>query len=392
MNMLTIVWDGIRRRKIRTALSMLGIAIAAAALFSLLSLRQGYETGMKSELENMGAQVVAVAKGCPYEAIAVIMIGGQVPATLPDTVTAEIGGIPNVTTASPNVYGAFEYLGLSHPLIGITTEELKLKSWWKIEGDFPSNYGEIMLGSEEHAAFIANSDEYRGIGDTINVIAGGKAAPLKVVGIIESTGSKDDYAAFTTLETAQRLLNLEGRVVSINIQVADLSKLPETIAQVEQLPDVQAVTIAQVMGTIRNLMQTGENILLMVMLLALVIGGLGTMNTMMMTIFERTREIGLMKAIGASDRQIFKLFITEGTAICFAGSVLGVAAGSLVALAGDRVLQYFVPVMPSQPVGQLSLDAAVVSILLPVLLGAAATLYPAIRAARLNPVDSLKNE
>ena len=71
LRMRTIIWDGLRRRKIRTALSITGIAIAATALFSLISLKRGYESGMRAELDNMGAQIVAVAKGCPYEAIAV---------------------------------------------------------------------------------------------------------------------------------------------------------------------------------------------------------------------------------------------------------------------------------------------------------------------------------
>ena len=99
MNLLTIVWDGLRRRKMRTALSVMGIAIATTALFTLVALRQGYEAGMRAELENMGAQVVAVAKGCPYEAIAVIMIGGQVPATLPVEVVEHIRRVPNVAGA-----------------------------------------------------------------------------------------------------------------------------------------------------------------------------------------------------------------------------------------------------------------------------------------------------
>jgi len=392
MNMLTIVWDGIRRRKIRTVLSMLGIAIAAAALFSLLSLRQGYESGMQAELKNMGAQVVAVAKGCPYESLAVIMMGGMLPSTLPESITAEIASIPNVSAASPNAIGAFDFIGHSQPLVGITGEELDLKPWWQIEGDFPQNFGEIMLGSEEHAAFLAAGGEYSGPGDTIQTQVGGETVPLKVVGVLEATGSKDDYTSFTTLETAQRLFNLEERIVSVNIQVEDMNKLPDTVAYLEQLPDVQAVTIAQVMGTIRNLMQTGENVLLMILLLALVIGGLGTMNTMLMTIFERTREIGVMKAIGASDSQIFNLFISEGIAICLAGSVLGVSAGALISLTGNRFLGHLVPVIPSQPVGQLSLSAALIAIAVPVAIGALSTFYPALRAAGLNPIESLKNE
>lgn len=392
MNLLTMIWDGIRRRKIRTALSMLGIAIAAASLFTLLSLRQGYEAGMRSELDSMGAQVVAVAKGCPYEAIAVIMMGGQVPATLPEEAVEEIRAIPNVAVASPNVYGVFQYHGISHPLIGITADELQLKSWWEIRGRFPESFGEILLGSEEAAAFAAKNAGFSDIGDSITVTAGGREAALEVVGILESTGSKDDYSVFTTLETAQKLLNLEGRVVSVNLRVHEIGAIPETIARLEGVADVQAVTVAQVMGTLRNLVQAGESMLLMVMLMALIIGGLGTANTMLMAIFERTREIGLMKAVGASDRHIFSLFLTEGMAICLAGGLLGAAAGAVVTLTGSSLLKHFVPVMPSQSVGVLTGDAAAVAVLLPVALGLLAAFFPALRAARLDPVETLRSE
>jgi putative ABC transport system permease protein len=392
LNLFTIVWDGLRRRKIRTILSIAGIAIASTALFSLVSLKQGYESGMRAELDNMGAQVVAVAKGCPYEAIAVIMIGGQVPATLPEDVVGQIRAIPNIAGASPNAYGAYKYLGLSHPLIGITPEELKLKSWWKIRGRFPKEYGEVVLGGVEADVFAQKSGEYRQIGDSITVAVGGKQVPLKVVGVLENTGSKDDYSTYTTLETAQKLLGLEGRVVSVNIRVRDLTQVPETIEAIEKLPDVQAVTVAQVLGTVQNLVSAGQNMLFMVMILALVIGGLGTMNTMLMTVFERTKEIGVMKAIGSSRGQIFGLFLSEGLFICLAGGLLGVAIGAGTTLAGDVILKQFVSVMPTQSVGRLSWSAAGISILFPLVVGLAASLYPAYRASRLKPMEALRNE
>lgn len=392
MNLFSIIWDGLRRRKIRTTLSVLGIAIAVTALFSLISLKQGYESGMRAEMENMGAQVVAVAKGCPYEAIAVIMIGGQVPATLPEEVVEEIRNTPNVASASPNVYGAYEYLGLSHPIIGITPEELKLKSWWKIEGRFPENFGEIVLGSVEASVFAEKSGEYRQIGDSITVDVGGKKVSLKVVGILENTGSKDDYSTYTTLETAQKLLNLEGRVVAVNIRVKDITQTPQTIDELQKIPDVQAVTVAQVLGTVQNLVQSGQSMLLIVMLVALVIGGLGTMNTMLMTVFERTREIGLMKAIGASRWKIFNLFLWEGTFICIIGGLIGVTTGVAATLMGDVILQQFIAVMPTQSVGQLSWNAAGLSILFPLGIGILSAVYPAIRAARLDPIVALRNQ
>ncbi len=225
MNLFSIVWDGLRRRKIRTTLSVLGIAIATTALFTLVSLREGYEAGMRAELESMGAQIVAVAKGCPYEAMAVIMIGGQVPATLPEDVVDRIRRVSNVASASPNVFGAYRYLNLSHPLVGITREELQLKRWWKIKGRFPENPGEVVLGNVEAAVFAEKSGEYKQIGDSLNVEVGGRKTGLKVVGILEATGSKDDYATFATLQTAQELFNLQGRVVSVNIRVKDINRL-----------------------------------------------------------------------------------------------------------------------------------------------------------------------
>lgn len=393
MNQLTIVWDGLRRRKIRTVLSILGIAVAATALFSLISLKRGYEAGMREELDNMGAQVVAVAKGCPYEAIAVIMIGGQVPATLPENVVGQIAATPNVTSASPNVYGAYNYLDLSHPLVGITPAELMLKSWWKVkEGRFPEKFGEVVLGSVEAATFAAKSPDYRKLGDSIHVNVGGQEVALKVVGVLENTGSKDDYSTYATLETAQKLFNLEGRVVAVNVRVDDLTRIPETIEAIESIPDVQAVTVAQVLGTVQNLVSAGQNMLMVVMVVALLIGGLGTMNTMLMTVFERTREIGLMKAIGASRGQIFRLFLTEGLLICATGGVIGVLLGSAATLGGDVILKQFVSIMPTKSVGQLSWSAAGISILFPLVVGMLSSLYPAYRAARLNPIAALRNE
>lgn len=392
MNLFTIVWDGIRRRKVRSALSILGITIAATALFSLISLKQGYESGMRAELQNMGAQVVAVAKGCPYEAIAVIMIGGQVPATLPESAIGQIQRLPNIASASPNVYGAYQFLNLSHPLVGITSEELKLKSWWKLkEGRFPVNDNEITLGNVEAKVFAEKSN-YKRLGDSITVTIGGKTASLKVVGVLATTGSKDDYTTYSTLKTAQQLLNLQGRVVAVNIRLKDITGIPAAIENIEKIPDVQAVTVAQVLGTIQNLVQSGQSMLFLVMIVALVIGGLGTMNTMLMTVFERTREIGLMKAIGASRWQIFRIFLTEGLAICLAGGLIGAGAGAVTSLMGDVILKQFVSVMPTRSVGQLSWYAAAVSILFPLVVGLLSTLCPAFRAARLSPIEALRNE
>lgn len=100
------------------------------------------------------------------------MIGGQVPATLPEHVAGQIQKLPNVASASPNAYGAYKYLNLSHPLIGITSEELKLKSWWRLQGRFPRDFGEVVLGSVEARVFADKGTEFKGIGDSFTVTVG----------------------------------------------------------------------------------------------------------------------------------------------------------------------------------------------------------------------------
>lgn len=392
MNMFTLVVDGIRRRKIRSTLSILGIAIAATALFTLISLKHGYETAIQSELDNMGAHIVAVAKGCPYEAVAVIMMGGQLPATLPQEVVEQVKSVPNVAVASPNVYGAFEHLGAYHRVAGITPAEKLLKPGWQVEGRFPSAYGEVLLGSNEAAALAGNIEGFKGIGSEFTVQAGGSEYVLKVTGILEETSSRDDHYVYTTLATAQDMFSMEGRVITLNILLDDIGKLPETKEMLEAIPDLQSVTVAQVMGTVRNLAGTGETMLLAVLALAIVIGGLGTANTMLMSVFERTREIALMKTIGASGKQIFGLFLFEGFFLCFTGSLLGIAFGTGALLTGDLLLEQFVPVMPSQTVGQFTWQAVAAALVFPVITGVLAALYPAIRAAGLKPAAALKNE
>ncbi|UNC91385.1 ABC transporter permease [Candidatus Contubernalis alkaliaceticus] len=417
MNIMVIVWDGIQRRKIRSALSILGIAIAAAALFSMLSLRENYELGMRSELDFMGSQVVAVAKGCPYEAVAVIMSGSQVSATLPEEVVEQIRSLPNIKVVSPGLHGTYRYEDSSLPLLGVTSEELELKPGWIIEGRFPEQFGEAVLGSgmvDFYARRGEENDFWRwwspccfglspewdvespgkemALGETLQVSVAGEPLTLTVVGILEKTGSKDDFSTFTTMETVQKLLHLEDRVAMVNIQVEDTGLIPETIENVQAIPDVQAVTSAQVMGTLQNLIETGQNMFFMVMLVALFVGGLGTMNIMLMSVFERTREIGMMKAVGASGSKIFQMFILEGVLICLAGGILGAAAGWVISLMGNFILDQFVSVVPSHWTAQVSWYILGVSIGFPLLVGVLAALYPAIRASSLDPMEALRSQ
>jgi len=392
LNVFTIVFDGIRRRKIRSILSVIGIAIAAMALFTMVSLREGYETAMESELDQMGAHVVALAKGCPYEAVALIMMGGEVPDTLSADVVDEIEKIPNVAIAAPNALGAYEHMGEMHSVAGITPKEKEVKPGWEVaEGRFPENSGEVMLGSEK-AAMLAEEGGFDGVGEQITVSVDGEAEDLEIVGILGETASRDDNTTYTTLEFAQRLFDQEDEVITVNIQLNELGMMDDTVEQLEEIPDVQAVTVDQVIGTVQGMAGTGEAMLMAVLALALLIGGLGTMNTMLMTVFERTREVALMKAMGASDGKIFNLFLMEGVAICLVGSFIGIALGGGAVWAGDALLSGFLPLMPSQTVSLFSGQALALSLAFPVGIGVLSAVYPALRASRLEPVEALKNE
>src|SRR4030043_1540890 len=141
MNFVTLAIKNLLRRRGRTSLTIFGVAIAVAVLFSLLSFNAGYEKQLSGELDSMGIHMLAVPKGCPYEAASLIIHGGVIPKYLSNSDVEEASKIDGIEIASPMLLHQFFKDEKPHIVYGINVAEtLKLKPWWKVNGRFFSDY------------------------------------------------------------------------------------------------------------------------------------------------------------------------------------------------------------------------------------------------------------
>ena len=391
MNFLTLAAKNLTRRRGRTGLTVIGVAIAISVLFSLLALNSGYEKELNKEVNCMGVHILAVPKGCPYEAASLIIHGGVIPKYLSASDLENVTKIPDVELATPMLMHQFmkkdDQTGKSTPHIiyGIRMEEmLHLKPWWKVEGRFfEDSESRVMLVGRDLA-----DKENLSVGQRLPV--GPAKEDFTIVGILERTGDQDDQFHFFPLEEAQRVFSKEGKITTIAVKVRDVSRISAVSGEMEKVPDIQVVTMTQIMGTIMNLAGSAKSLLLTVIAIALIISAFGIINTLLMSVNERVREFGMMKAIGASGSDIGKMVLMETVFITISGG----AIGTIAALVGSSLIESFVKgMLPYSPSGSLisfSLELVGFSIAFSLFMGLVCGIYPAFLSARLSPMEAIR--
>lgn len=390
MNFITLAAKNLLRRRGRTTLTILGVAIAITVLFSLLSLNSGYEKELNKEVNGMGVHILAVPKGCPYEAASLVMHGGVIPKYLSANDLFNVSRIEGIELATPMLM--HQFIGKDagtgqdapHVVFGIKIDDVRrLKPWWKVDGRFfKENETDVMIVG-------------RGLADKQNYSVGSvmSAGPLKnftIVGILDRTGDQDDQFHFVPLGEAQRIFRKEGKITTIAVKVSDVSKIGKVSELMERIPDIQVVTMTQIMGTIMNLAGSAKSLLLTVIAIALIISAFGIINTLLMSVNERTREFGMMKAIGASGMDIGKMVLAETVFITIIGGIVGTAA----AIVGSSLIEGFVKgMLPYSPKGSLiSISPGLIAfaLIFSVVLGLICGLYPAFKSSRLTPMEAIR--
>lgn len=214
--------------------------------------------------------------------------------------------------------------------------------------------------------------------------------PFTIVGILERTGTQDDEFHFLPLEVAQRIFGKPDQITTIAIRVNDISRMSEISNQLERIPDMQVVTMTQIMGTIMNLVGSAQTLLISVIIIAIIISAVGIINTLLMSVNERTREFGMMKALGASGLDIGKLVVIETLLITASGGILGL----LVSISGASLIEGFVKgIIPYSPAGRLmSPEPGLIGLclLFSIGIGLICGLYPAIKSSRLTPMEAIR--
>ncbi len=219
---------------------------------------------------------------------------------------------------------------------------------------------------------------------------------FKVVGILDRVGSKDDGSYFIQLEEAQRIFRKYKMLTDIGVKLKDLARLPmftDRIYNRKELGETQIISLAEVKGTILNLVQTAKILVMSVAFIAIFVALIGVMNTILMSVFERTKEIGIMKAIGASRMDIFKLIWLETIIICALGGILG----TLMAVIGGSFIEKLIRAVMSRagyvPAGQIvhfTPQIIIGCFAGAIILGVLSGIWPAYRASSMRPVEAIR--
>lgn len=379
---ISVVLKELRRHRTRSVLTISGVALSVCVLVSLLGLGTGYRTSLIHSIDRLGYHVLVTSKGCPYEAATLLMQGGVIPMYMDEAIHREILRDADVATTTRLFLGSLPVHREGFSLItGIEDSFLEMKPWltfqrgeWFGEGATD----EVILGYSVAAYYRKN------IGDDFPL--GGMGQTFRVRGIFDRSGTQDDGTIFVPLGVAQRLFDKKEKLTGIGVKLKDLSRIDGFSERVFEIPSVQVITMAQVQRTLLDLLGTARFFIGTVAIVAVAIAVLGVMNTMLIAVFERTREIGVMRAIGASRGDVFALICAETLTICTIG---GIAGGGIAVLGSRMASEAVRAILPFAPPGVLvQIDGILLigGIAMAVGMGILAGIIPGWRASRLHPI------
>jgi putative ABC transport system permease protein len=393
MNAAGIALKNLARKRIRTSLTIGGVAIAVAVLISLLGFDEGYRKSLNNDIDKLGYHLLVTAKGCPYEAATLMLKGGGGLRYMDDAVYKKIIADPRIDKITPqlvssvyNQEGGPEGRGAFALYMGIERSYLELKPWaiFKWGGWFSSpDADEAIMGYE------AAEVEQRSVGDKIFIPNLNRV--LTVVGVFERTGTQDDGLIFLPLATAQRVFELPGKLTGIGIKLKNIQTISEFEEDMYNEPAIQVVSLAQVRGTILNLVASARAMANSVAMIAIFIAIIGVTNTILMSVFERTREIGVMKALGSSALDIFRIIWIETILLCGLGGVLGTAMAGLGSNTAEFIIRHNLPYAPAGRLVIIKPSFILIALAAAVIMGLIAGTYPALRASLMKPVEAIRS-
>ncbi len=399
LEIVRVALDAIRANKLRSLLTMLGIVIGVGAVIAMVALGEGAQRAVQEQIASLGTNVLTVRPGQGFFRG---VRSGDARLTV-DDVRAIARGAPAVFEVAPEMQGSLQVkhgnANANLRILGTTPNFPRVNNYRLALGRFfdeQENAGRrrvAVLGGAVPAVLGASAAELVGQRISIRNIA------FEVVGVLEEKGGaswfNEDEQIFVPLESARFRLLGQDRLRSINALVADRASMPLAMMQIEtalrrehRLPvgkenDFWIQDRAELLGTQQETTRTFTILLASIAGVSLLVGGIGIMNIMLVSVTERTREIGIRKALGATRREVLLQFLLEATVLCMVGGGLGIAFGFGTSAALSSLAGWNTAVSP---------DAVLLAVLFSAAVGLFFGIWPARRAARLDPIVALRYE
>jgi putative ABC transport system permease protein len=389
--------------KARSGLTMLGIIIGIGSVIAMVSIGQGAKGMIQSSIEGLGSNLLTVMPGVVQPGRGIVSSGRGSAQTLKNEDASALSGISGIAYISLELQRRFQISSqagnnTNSTVIGATAEYAMVHNVAVDSGSFLTEQNErsmsrvAVLGpTVAQDLFGENNDP---VGKTIRI----NKVNFKVVGVLASKGGSGffnpDDVILVPLSTMQKILAGADFLSTVTISVSSKDLMPqvqeEAIALLAdkhrvdpQNPDFSVISQADILGALTQVTDTFTIFLASIAGISLVVGGIGIMNMMLTTVTERTREIGLRKAIGAKSKDINMQFLAEAAMLTFFGGAVGIILGWVLSLLVSRF-------------GGITTSISLFSILLAFGVSAAIGIlfgyYPARRAASLNPIEALRYE
>ncbi len=399
-NILKLAFDALVRNKMRSALTMLGIVIGVGSIIAMTGVGAGAQGEIDRQTETFGTNLITIrpggqtAGGIRLRASSVLTpVDGDVILRECDLVIAQTPALRTVTgvVSAERTWGS--------QIFGVNTSFTTVRNWGLSSGimftdqDYRSGNKVCVLGT------TVASNLFPGM-DPVNAVVRIQGIPFRVAGVLEPKGQlaggqdQDDMVIIPYTTFVQRL-NADHDLDYLYVSVRTAQDIPAAIEQIRDIlrnehripqwsdDDFTIRTQEQVNELAKSISRTVSILMIIVASISLVVGGIGIMNIMLVSVTERTREIGIRMAIGATERDILLQFLVEAVVLSLVGGLIGMLLGFITAQTVESVMNWTV---------RITLASIIISIGFAAAVGIFFGFYPAKKAAALNPIDALRFE